>query len=235
MPIRTAWPCLAPPPGQLSTDSGVRTKFARRSPHVRLLLLAPSLRPTVGVRALPLRRAELSHLPHANVLPSLLSCPSSGRAGTKGPLLPCILSAPLSPLSVGKDAAASALVSATSTPSPDLTSLPLASSTGPGAPTHFRKAPQGVAHFPDHQSRPAPPSCTGELRPSVARLSRFELDLSTMSGALGAHSEDLDVARAIAVRCRAHHGGARCTHCWLMSEPRALPRAERPLRPGWPR
>jgi hypothetical protein len=34
-----------------------------------------------------------------------------------------------------------------------------------GACNHLRVAPRGVAVFPDHRSRPAPPSRTGELHP----------------------------------------------------------------------
>jgi hypothetical protein len=55
-----------------------------------------------------------------------------------------------------------------------------------GAPNHLRAAPRGVADFPDHQSHPAPSPHTSELYPApppfVARLPRFDLELSTMSG-----------------------------------------------------
>jgi hypothetical protein len=50
------------------------------------------------------------------------------------------------------------------------------------APDHLGAAPGGVADFPDHWSCPTPPPRTGELRPSVAHLPLFELELSTMLG-----------------------------------------------------
>jgi hypothetical protein len=61
-------------PGQLSPDSGVRTKPAQRSPHVRPLSLAPSLRSTAQVRALPLHSTELSHTPRTRA--AILAVPS---------------------------------------------------------------------------------------------------------------------------------------------------------------
>jgi hypothetical protein len=55
--------CSVKHPCQLSSDNGVQTKSARRSPHARPLPLAPSLLSAACVRAPPLRRTELSHLP----------------------------------------------------------------------------------------------------------------------------------------------------------------------------
>jgi hypothetical protein len=89
---------------------------------------------------------------------------------------------PLASLSIGKNATTSDPVSATGSLPPDVTSLPLSSSVGPGAPTHLGEAFRGVLDFP----RPLEPSgavdraC--EFRPSVARFPHYKLGLSIMSG-----------------------------------------------------
>jgi hypothetical protein len=50
--------------------------------------------------------------------------------------------------------------------------------------------------------------------------------------ALGAHGEDLAVDRLVAARYRSRRGGSRCTHRWLLAEPRMLQNVTRALCPG---
>jgi hypothetical protein len=95
-------------------------------------------------------------------------------------------------------------------PSPDLTSLPLSSSTGPGAPTHLGAAFRGVVDFP----RPPKPSGAvdhvGEFHPSIVRLPYCELGLSIVSG-----------------ECTVGWGSLRYTPCQGLAtgeRPPALPR-----------
>jgi hypothetical protein len=170
--MRATWPCPVPSP--LSSTPEPTTygqtpsvSSPRKSPTV--VRLTAHMRPRV--RACAIRALATT--------PSRPVGPGAHIYKRRPP--PCILSAPLASPSTGKGATASAPVSTTGSPLPDLTSLPLSSSTSPGAPTHFGEAPRGVAEFPDYRSHPAPPPHTGELRPSVARLPRFELELLTMS------------------------------------------------------
>jgi hypothetical protein len=107
----------------------------------------------------------------AKAEPSRPSHPPSAHAAIKGAF----------PVHFVRATGFSAPISATSSPSPDLTNLPLSSSVGLRAPTHHRTASRGVVDYP----RPPEPSGTvdhaDEFCPSVTRLPRFELGLPTMS------------------------------------------------------
>jgi hypothetical protein len=102
------------------------------------------------------------------------------------------VSAPLASLSASKDV----VVSVAASLSPDLTSLPVSSSAGLGAPTHLREASRGMVDF----RQPLEPSDAidraGELPSSVACLPHRELGLPTVSG-----------------ECTVGWGSMRCTPC----------------------
>jgi hypothetical protein len=160
------------------------------------------------------------------MLPSL-SRPSFGHAGTKGPLLPCILSAPLASLFTGKDATASTPISATGSPLPDLTSLPLSSSAGPEHPPTSEKLLEVWLTSPTtgatrHRRRAPVRSATTSMSCSDALPPAF----SCLAGAWGNHDvvgEHLLISRPLVTHCRPRHGSALCTLCQMSSEPRALP------------
>jgi hypothetical protein len=195
-----------------------------------------------------LHRACVLHLctalscpfPPAHVLRSMMSRPSSSHVSTKGPPPPCILSTPPASLSAGTDAAASACISMTSSPSPDLTGLPLSSSACPRAPTTSKKLSEAWPTSPiigaaRHRRRAPVRSATTSLSCSDALLPAFSCRASVwdshdaMGGAPSCHSA---TGRSLSVTPRWSVVRTPMDVERAESAPACALVAERALRPG---
>jgi hypothetical protein len=155
-------------------------------------------------------------------------------------------SAPLSFMSIGKDATTPTPVSKISSPLLDLTGFPLYSPTGSGAPTHPWRSFL-------RRGRLSPP--TGATRHRRRAPVRFATLSTSRSGALspayscpvgawGSHEvveEHLPDVWPLGTRCRSCHDGAPCRRCtpvglagsWAAQSGPPVPVGQAVHRVGW--